>query len=87
MTDRTSNGPRRNELQRLPAQIWTGPKKRSRPIGELHKVDELAERWRISRRTLQRAIKSGALRVHRIGRLVRISDADAAAFLNENRDD
>jgi excisionase family DNA binding protein len=67
--------------------MTTGPKTRNRPVGELHTIDEFTERWRVSRRTLQRAIKSGALRVHRIGRLVRISDADAAAFLNENHDD
>ena len=54
---------------------------------KLRTVDEFAELWGVSRRTLQRAIKSGALRIHRIGRLVRISDADAAAFLDENRDD
>jgi excisionase family DNA binding protein len=61
--------------------------RRSRPVANLQTIDELAERWGVSRRTLQRAIKSGALRTHRIGRLRRISDADAAAFLNENRDD
>jgi excisionase family DNA binding protein len=61
--------------------------RRSRPAGNLHSIDELAERWGVSSRTVQRQIKSGALRSHRIGRLRRISDADAAAFLNENRDD
>jgi excisionase family DNA binding protein len=60
---------------------------RSRPVGKLHTIDELAELWAVSPRTLQRAIKSGALRVHRLGRLVRISEADAAAFLDENHDD
>jgi excisionase family DNA binding protein len=59
--------------------------RRSRPVANLQTIDELAERWGVSRRTLQRAIKSGALRTHRIGRLRRISDADAAAFLDENR--
>jgi excisionase family DNA binding protein len=34
-----------------------------------------------------RKIKSGALRVHRIGRLVRISDDDADDFLDRNQDD
>jgi excisionase family DNA binding protein len=60
--------------------------RQSRPVGNLRTIDELAELWRVSPRTVQRAIRSGALRAHRIGRLVRISDADAAAFLQENRD-
>jgi excisionase family DNA binding protein len=36
---------------------------------------------------MRRQIKSGALRAHRIGRLVRISDADAEDFLKQNRED
>jgi excisionase family DNA binding protein len=56
-------------------------------ITKLHTVDELADLWDVSSRTVQRLIKSGALRAHRIGRLVRISDADVAAFLDGSRDD
>jgi excisionase family DNA binding protein len=41
----------------------------------------------VSPRTVRRKIESGALRVHRIGRLVRISDDDADDFLDENHDD
>jgi excisionase family DNA binding protein len=58
-----------------------------RPIGKLHTIDELAELWEVSPRTIQRLIKSGALRSRRIGRLVRISDDDAYAFLDENCQD
>ena len=61
--------------------------RRNRPAGDLHSVDELAERWGVSRRTVERQIKSGALRAHRIGRLVRISDTDVADFLRQNRED
>ncbi|PWT86821.1 MAG: hypothetical protein C5B58_00780 [Acidobacteria bacterium] len=61
--------------------------RRSQPASNLHSIDELAERWGVSTRTLQRQIKSGALRAHRIGRLVRISDDDAEAFLSNNRED
>ncbi len=60
---------------------------RNRPAGNLHSIDELAERWGVSSRTVQRQIKSGALRAHRIGRLLRISDADAEGFLRQNRQD
>ncbi len=58
-----------------------------RSTGKLHTIDELADLWGISPRTVQRLIKSGALRAHRIRRLLRISDADAEDFLNGNRDD
>ena len=44
------------------------PPPRNRPAGDLHSIDELAERWGVSTRTVQRQIKSGALRAHRIGR-------------------
>jgi excisionase family DNA binding protein len=61
--------------------------RRNRPPGNLNRIDKLAERWGVSTRTVQRKIKSGALRAHRIGRLVRISDADAEDFLRQNRED
>jgi excisionase family DNA binding protein len=63
------------------------PTRRNRPADDLHSIDEVAERWGVSSRTVQRQIKSGALRAHRIGRLVRISDADAKDFLRKNRED
>jgi len=63
------------------------PTGRSRPPGKLRSIGELAERWDVSPRTVQRQIKSGALRARRIGRLVRISDADAEDFLNRRHND
>jgi excisionase family DNA binding protein len=60
--------------------------RRNQPAGNLHSIDELAERWGVSSRTLQRQVKSGSLRAHRIGRLVRISNADAEDFLKQNRE-
>ena len=86
MTGRTLNR-RRQTLAATATSRLTGPHMPGRAVGKLHTIDELADLWGVSPRTVQRAIKSGALRVHRIGQLVRISDADAAAFLNENRDD
>jgi excisionase family DNA binding protein len=59
--------------------------KRSR--GKLRTIDERAELCQVSPRTIQRLIKSGALRASRIGRLVRISDEDAEDFLDSNQDD
>jgi excisionase family DNA binding protein len=86
MTERISKPPRQWRVSKPPSPMSVRGT-RSRPIGKLHTIGELAELWAVSPRTLQRAIKSGALRVHRLGRLVRISDGDAAAFLDENHDD
>ncbi len=75
MTDRTFN----------PAQRPTSKTAAHRPITQLRTVDEVAELLNISKRTAQRLIVSGALPVHRFGRLVRISDADIAALLAATR--
>jgi hypothetical protein len=54
--------------------------RRNRPAGNLHSIDELAERWGVSPGTVQRQIKSGALPAHPIERLVwRERVAQAAA--------
>lgn len=57
---------------------------RNRPVDKLHTIAELADLWGVSQRTIQRLIKSGSLQSRRIGRLVRIANADAANFLDEN---
>ena len=54
---------------------------------KLRTIKELAELWEVSPRTIQRLIKSGALRASRIRRLVRVSDADADDFLDNDSDD
>jgi excisionase family DNA binding protein len=67
------------------ASRTTGSGARGRPIGKLRTIDEAAEDvLNTSSRTVRRLIESGALRVYRIGRLVRISDADLQVFLDEN---
>jgi excisionase family DNA binding protein len=72
MTRRTSNPPPRS---------GTG-----RSVTKLHTIDEAAELFNTSSRTVRRLVASGALPVHRLGgRLIRISDADIAAFLAANR--
>jgi excisionase family DNA binding protein len=53
----------------------------------LRTIDETAELLAVSKRTIQRLIKSGALRAHHVRRARRISDAEIAAFLDANRDD
>jgi excisionase family DNA binding protein len=56
-----------------------------RPVTRLHTTDETAELFNTSTRTVRRLITSGALPVHRLGRSVRISDADIATFLAASR--
>lgn len=82
MTNRTSR------LSQCPASkpaahFTTGP--RNRPLIKLLTIDEAAELFNASPRTVRRFIEAGALPVHRLGRLVRISEADIAAFLAAKR--
>jgi excisionase family DNA binding protein len=53
----------------------------SRPLTKLRTIDETAELFNTSTRTVRRLIDSGALPAHRLGRCVRISDLDIAVFL------
>ena len=58
---------------------------RHQSLTKLRTIDETAELLSVSKRTVQRLIELGALRAHRLGRSVRISDADIAALLAANR--
>src|SRR5262249_39371347 len=60
---------------------------RGRPVTQLRTVGETAELFNTSIRSVRRFIASGALPVIRLGRSVRISDDDIAAFLAANRSD
>ena len=55
-----------------------------RPVTKLRTIDETAEILNVSTRTVRRLIESGELWAHRIRGLVRISDADIAAYLAEH---
>lgn len=46
-------------------------------------LTEVAEALGVSTRTLRRHIRRGTLRVHRIGRAVRVSARDLDAFLHQ----
>jgi excisionase family DNA binding protein len=58
---------------------------RGQPLGKLRTLDETADILNASTRTVRRLIDSGALPVHRFGRLVRIADADIALLLAASR--
>ena len=51
----------------------------------LRTIDETAEVLNVSPRTVRRLVAADALRVHRFGRLVRVSDDDIAVFLAASR--
>jgi excisionase family DNA binding protein len=58
---------------------------RGRPLSKLRTTDETAQLLSVSAKTVRRLIDSGALRVHRFGRAVRIADEDIAVLLAANR--
>jgi excisionase family DNA binding protein len=50
------------------------------PVGQLYTTEEVAKLLRVSQRTVQDWIRSGTLTAVRYGRLLRIRQADLAAF-------
>jgi excisionase family DNA binding protein len=50
------------------------------PMGQLYTTDEVAKLLRVSQRTVQDWIRSGALTAVRYGRLLRIRQVDLVAF-------
>lgn len=55
------------------------------PFAPLLDVADVAARLRVCSRTVRRLIASGALRAHRVGRLIRISEEDLQRFLAGRR--
>ena len=56
-----------------------------RPRGKLLDAAEVAERCGVSLRTVRRWIAAGDLVEHRLGRLVRVAEADLERFLEAHR--
>jgi excisionase family DNA binding protein len=54
-------------------------------ISEFMTAKDVAAQLRVSERTVRRLIATGALRVRRVGRAVRISPADLEAYLRRRR--
>jgi excisionase family DNA binding protein len=50
------------------------------PMGQLYTTDEVAKILRVSQRTVQVWIRDGSLTAVRYGRLLRVRQADLAAF-------
>jgi excisionase family DNA binding protein len=81
----SKNAAGRSKGPRLAAPSRPGVGRRAEHL-RFFTLNEVAERLSVSSRTVRRWIKAGALPVHRIGGLVRISDADLAAFLALRRE-
>ena len=56
-------------------------------LKKFHTITQIADCLGVSTRTVRRWIHDGPLVAHRINGLVRISEADFAAFLTARRDD
>ena len=83
MTYRTPLLARNPAPKASPRTTGTGP--RGRPVIKLFTIEEVAETLNVSSRTVRRLIESGALPVHRLGRLVRIADGDSRDHVGPSR--
>ena len=83
MSHRTFNQSQRLASRRSAGISGTGT--RSRPPTNLRTIDETAEIFNTSTRTIRRPHRLGCTAGHRLGRCVRISDLDIAVFLAANR--
>jgi len=54
-------------------------------VPQMHDVDAVARRLNVSPKTVRRLIDRGGLPVHRIGKLLRISDEDLAELVRNSR--
>jgi excisionase family DNA binding protein len=50
-------------------------------VGQLHDLDTIARRLNISTRSVRRLVVRGELGSHRVGRLLRVSDAQYLEYL------
>lgn len=52
---------------------------------KLYSVSEIAKRFGVSPKTINRQIDEGRLRHHRVGKQIRISEEDALNYLAQGR--
>ena len=55
------------------------------PVPRLLSVAAVADRLDVSTKTVRRWIEAGELRIHRLGRSVRIGETDLQQFLEDHR--
>jgi excisionase family DNA binding protein len=51
----------------------------------MHRVRDVASELVVSEKTVRRLIDNGEIRTHRVGRSIRISEEDLAAYRARNR--
>ena len=56
------------------------------PIGQVYTTEEVAEILKTSQRTVQRLIRLGQLKAHRVGRGYRVRDRDLQELFDEESD-
>lgn len=76
----------RRVVSPAPGQCGRDGASNSKNVPKFFTVEQVAERLDVSPRTVRRRIAAGILRVHRFGRLVRVSETDLLAFLALHRD-
>jgi len=54
-------------------------------VPQMHDVEVVAQRLGVASKTVRRMIARGELPVHRIGKLLRISDDDLVEYLTKRR--
>ncbi len=61
------------------------PEPTTQSLPTLYSVSEVADHLKVSTKTVRRWIDTGDLRVHRLGRSIRISETDLGLFLAQRR--
>jgi excisionase family DNA binding protein len=57
----------------------------SRSVARFFTIAEIARQWNVLEKWTRRRIAEGQLPAHQMGRLIRISEADAAAYVKKAR--
>jgi excisionase family DNA binding protein len=57
----------------------------SASVARFFTIAEIARQFGVSEKWVRRRIAEGQLPVHQMGRLIRISEADAAAYIKKSR--
>jgi excisionase family DNA binding protein len=56
------------------------------PVGQVYTTEEVAEILKTSQRTIQRMIRMGQLKAHRVGQGYRVRDVDLQELFQEESD-
>ena len=82
---RNHTGPAPHEGDAAPERRATPPRPTTACRLRLLTVNEVAELLQVSSKTVRRWVELQELRTHRLGRQLRVSEEDLAAFLGQRR--